>query len=209
MCIASTLIFQKPFTDAAPITRLDPVLRAGGPTRPAPPRVVWFILIQRRRVGPFTITPRRAQSPGPISTRDDPTRGREGPLPDRARGRGERPKGENCLKRAVINFAYGVEAAGIEPEQTDLLATPTTGQAKASSGQIESPTGQTRPDVPPTHVEQRTEPVEQAPTGGHPNAPIAPPRDLLYLAWAWPQLPEQMRAGIVSLVGGYLNVRTD
>ena len=98
-----------------------------------------------------------------------------------------------------------VEAAGIEPEAVRLPATSNTGQAKANSGLIASPTGQIGTDVPPTHVEERTEPVTQGSSTGHANAPIAPPRDLLYLAWAWPQLPEQMRAGIIAMVQGCMS----
>lgn len=96
-------------------------------------------------------------------------------------------------------------AAGIEPEAETLPATSTTGQAEANTGQIESLTGQVGTDFPPAHVEDRTKPVKQGSSIGHGTAPIAPPRDLLYLAWAWwPQVPEQMRQGIVRMVAAHL-----
>ena len=100
-----------------------------------------------------------------------------------------------------------VEAARIEPEAANLPATATAGHPEANSGQSGSPDGRPRTDIPPTHVEEWTEPVASGTSTGHAHAPITPPRDLFYLAWAWPQLPESMRVGILSLVNGHINAR--
>ena len=107
-----------------------------------------------------------------------------------------------------ITYTTGIGISSrIEPEADDLPATSNTGQTNTNSGQIGTSAGQIGTDVPSAHVEKRTEPVTSSTSTGQPTAPIAPPQDLLYLAWAWPQLPEQMRAGIVAIVKGCLDSR--
>ena len=99
-----------------------------------------------------------------------------------------------------------VEAAGIEPEAADLPATSNPGQVEETTGQIWTVAGQTRTAPSPAHVEERTDPVTSGTSSGHETAPIAPPQGLLFLAWAWPQLRERMRAGIVAMVQESLRI---